>query len=159
MNISVTGHRPNKLGGYSHVAQRKLFWFALQQIGKLNPDLVYTGMALGWDMAVAGACLNLGIPYVSCIPGRWQCSRWPDIRQQAWAYLLDNAQSVWDLGAPADQFRSAMQRRNEYMMQNGEIILALHNGSNGGTGNAVRYARSINKPVQNVWSEWEQFME
>lgn len=55
MILAVTGHRPNKLGGYSKQAYRKLVKIAEVNLKKLNPDKVISGMALGWDQALAQA--------------------------------------------------------------------------------------------------------
>ncbi len=40
-----------------------------------------------------------------------------------------------------------MQVRNEYMVDRADLVLALWNGTPGGTGNCVRYARTRGVPV------------
>jgi uncharacterized phage-like protein YoqJ len=49
-----------------------------------------------------------------------------------------------------------MQIRNEWMVDNAHIVLALWDGSSGGTGNCIKYAnrKSVNKPIINLWSSW-----
>jgi len=40
-----------------------------------------------------------------------------------------------------------MQRRNEWMVDHSDKVLAVWDGSNGGTGNCVAYARSIGREI------------
>ena len=77
MHIAVTGHRHDKLGGYSPTAFRTLQVLAEQELIKLAPTTVLTGMALGWDQAVAAACVKLGLPFVACVPFAGQDRIWP----------------------------------------------------------------------------------
>ena len=52
MIICGTGHRPNKLGGYTQAAQLKLYNVAVEVLEELKPTTVISGMAIGWDQAV-----------------------------------------------------------------------------------------------------------
>lgn len=40
-----------------------------------------------------------------------------------------------------------MQLRNQYMVDNSDIVIAIWDGSSGGTGNCVRYAKKMNKEI------------
>lgn len=40
-----------------------------------------------------------------------------------------------------------MQKRNEYMTDNSDIVIAVWDGSKGGTANCVRYAKKLNKEI------------
>ena len=42
-----------------------------------------------------------------------------------------------------------MQRRNEFMVDNADMVLAYHDGSEGGTKNCVDYAKSQGTVVVN----------
>jgi predicted Rossmann fold nucleotide-binding protein DprA/Smf involved in DNA uptake len=44
--------------------------------------------------------------------------------------------------------RDCMIKRNRYMVDRSRYVLAVWDGSNGGTGYTVRYARSQNRIVQ-----------
>ncbi|KAA0573470.1 hypothetical protein [Azospirillum sp. Sh1] len=73
MILAVTGHRPEKLGGHSPALRRKLAVFAsfrlrhfIQTHGR--PDKIISGMALGWDQAMAIAAIAAGIPLVAAVP-------------------------------------------------------------------------------------------
>lgn len=44
-----------------------------------------------------------------------------------------------------------MQRRNEFMVDNADMVLAYHDGSEGGTKNCVDYAKSQGAVVVNAF--------
>ena len=67
MIIAGTGHRPDKLGGYSDDVLSKLIKLARTTLFDLKPKKVISGMALGWDMALAYAALALTEPEVVAV--------------------------------------------------------------------------------------------
>jgi len=48
-----------------------------------------------------------------------------------------------------------MQRRNEAMVDACTHVLALWDGSSGGTENCVKYAEKKRKPIINLWAIWK----
>jgi len=40
-----------------------------------------------------------------------------------------------------------MQKRNEYMVDNADIVIAVWDGTKGGTCNCVRYAKKLGKDI------------
>lgn len=157
MTYSFTGHRPPKLGGYGIEARNRLHNFALQLIPVLEVtygpvDHIITGMALGWDTAIASAARELEIPYSAAVPCMTQASQWPIESQDIWQRLIDDAIEVVPMG---DTYHvSLMQIRNQWMVDNSDRLIALWDGSPGGTANCVRYAHSIKHPVNNAWKRW-----
>lgn len=155
MILSATGHRPDKLGGYGEAAQGRLVALARTALLELRPSMVITGMALGWDTAVAMACHRLAIPYVAAIPFQGQEKAWPIESQHKFHELVDDAMSatvVCDGGyAPWK-----MQVRNEWMVDSSDQVLALWNGTKGGTANCVAYAEKKSKPIINLWERYEE---
>ena len=151
--IAGTGHRPPKLGGYSEAALAKLISFAGIHLKKIKPTTVISGMALGWDTALACAALELDIPLIAAIPFKGQELMWPTGSQERYTRLLSEVSELVIVSSGGYSVQ-AMQERNEYMVNNSDLVLALHNGSPGGTGNCVRYANKINKPIKNLWDEW-----
>lgn len=156
---AVTGHRPPKLGGYSPRAHQRLRAFAttvLQDVALKVPQFtVITGMALGWDQAVAQACVDIGIPFIAAVPFTEQASRWPAESQDRYEILLNQAHSI-HVVAPTYS-AVAMQQRNQWMVDHSDKLWALWDGSDGGTGNCVTYARSISHPMHNLWSRWVNY--
>lgn len=151
--VAATGHRPNKLGGYSDKARGKLVRLAMQELNKLRPSTVITGMALGWDTAIAGAAYTLGIPYIAAVPFKGQEKMWHEDSKDLYNFLLRKANKVvYVCDEGYDPWK--MQKRNEWMVDNADVILALWDGSKGGTSNCVAYAEG-KKPVVNCWSEYE----
>jgi uncharacterized phage-like protein YoqJ len=159
MILSVTGHRSNKLGGYSEEARFTLDSFAAEMLRKLSPDKIITGMALGWDTAIATSCLNLGIPYIAAIPFEGQERRWKLEDKELYHHLLEYADKVVDVSLEVDDklppltFPTYYQHRNEWMVDNSDVLLALWNGGNGGTANCVRYAKGKRLTI-NAWEMW-----
>jgi uncharacterized phage-like protein YoqJ len=153
MILAATGHRPDKLGGYSGSITAELQLLAHRHIVKLKPRAVLSGMALGWDQAVAAATLLAGIPLVAAIPFEGQEFQWPYLAQKAYRELLAQARYkhvVCDGGYAAWK----MQKRNEWMVDKCNALLALWNGSPGGTANCIGYAEFQQKEIHNLWHEW-----
>ena len=118
-------------------------------------------MALGWDTAIVEACLNLGLPYVACIPFRGQESQWPLHARRAYANYIRHAANVI-VCSPGEYAPNKMQVRNERMvdlaLKNGPgpanaLVLAMWDGTSGGTKNCLYYARTRIEAV-NAWSDF-----
>jgi hypothetical protein len=41
------------------------------------------------------------------------------------------------------------------MVDHGTRVAALWDGSSGGTGNCIRYARRVGRPFDNLWLDWQ----
>lgn len=152
--ICITGHRPNKLYGYDLSDIRYLF--LKQKIKKFlkeqNCTEGITGMALGADMIFALAVIDLkeeGFPIsLHCaIPCLKHTSKWFDQKSiDLYNYILSKADTIKIVSeVPFNRF--VMQKRNEYMVDNADKVLAIWNGSNGGTKNCIDYAVRNNKEV------------
>ncbi len=163
MIYGFTGHRPPKLGGYGRVPQQKLYDFAYQALEQnLHPgDEAIVGMAQGWDMAVASACVVLTVPFTAAVPYAGQQAVWPDLEtRQHYETLLSNAKDVVYIGQPPRNMGEAatlLQQRNRYIVEHSQKMIALWDGSRGGTYNCIKYAKYKNMPVEYVWKDWETF--
>lgn len=152
--LSVTGHRPNLLGGY-HV-QPRLDHFALTVLAELMPERVATGMAQGWDQAVASACVVPGIPFVAVLPGINQVAKWPAPAVRRYGQLLTAADQVEQMPFDAAGIGRAFHAHDERLVVVASQVLALWNGDpRTGTGMTVRMARERSVPVVNVWEGWQ----
>jgi uncharacterized phage-like protein YoqJ len=156
MIIAGTGHRPKKLGGYKVDAENRVYAFARETLTRLKPEHVISGMALGWDMALANACVKLGIPFTAAVPFRDQDGRWPNETRIEYKGLLAAAQRVHVVSS-GGYAASKMQVRNVWMVDNCNQLLALYDGSSGGTQNCVVYAHEVGREIVNVWPEWQAF--
>lgn len=148
--IAATGHRPNKLGGYGADAAITLRARAAEYLTQNRPDSVIVGMALGWDQAVGWAAISLGIPVHAAIPFAGQELAWPLESQAAYAALLGLCASK-TVVFPGGYCGYAMQLRNEWMVDRANKILAMWDGSPGGTANCLKYATKRGVPVDNLY--------
>jgi len=159
--VVATGHRPNKCGGYTTAAQLLLKQIAIAWMAALKPRGALSGMALGWDTAIVQACLHFGLPYVACIPFQGQESQCPSSSQRAYYYYLRHAAKVI-VCSPGGYSSYKMQIRNERMIdmalhygpgQNNSILLAMWDGTSGGTKNCLLYAHTRIQTI-NAWSHF-----
>lgn len=158
MIVAFTGHRPDKLGGYNDLHMRKQIkhWLTnlLSHYKTLDPELrAISGMALGVDQWAAEVCVDLGIPFTAAVPFTGQEGRWPQESQERYAYLMEKAASV-HVVCTGGYAPEKMQCRNEWMVDqlspDGDVLIAVWDGSAGGTANCVRYAEKIGKKIVNL---------
>lgn len=154
MIVCGTGHRPDKLGGYGDDVSDRLRSLARKSLEELQPAKVISGMALGWDTALAWGAYDLGIPLLAAVPFEGQESRWPQRSQKIFKELIQLADEVFVV-SPGSYAAWKMQVRNEWMVNNSDTVLALWNGTDGGTANCVRYAQRKDKPIINLWQEFK----
>ena len=153
MKICVTGHRPSKLYGYDLKDPR---WQRLKELFKTilranNCDEAITGMALGVDTVFALAVLELEdegyeIRLHCAIPCRNQPCRWPKDSIDQYNGILSRADFV-KLVSDEEYKPWLMQRRNEYMVDLADKVIAVWNGAAGGTANCVKYAIEKQKEI------------
>jgi uncharacterized phage-like protein YoqJ len=152
---AATGHRPDKLGGYSRGIELKLEKLALRYLIKKKPDKIISGMAQGWDLAWATAGLELGIPVIAAIPFVEQSTRWPEESRERYSDILQRCTEVKYV-CISGYAPWKMQVRNRWMVDNCTKLVALWNGSSGGTANCIEYAKSVNRRIFNLWPRWEK---
>lgn len=157
MILTATGHRPDKLfpGGWQADRERwesRLTDFAADHLVEQQPSEVISGMALGWDTAIALAALRLGIPLTAAVPFEGQERLWPGRDQVRYREILEQAAHVEIVCR--HKLTIAFAIRNEWMIDRCGRLLALYDGSHGGTHNAVSYARAWCVDTVNVWDQW-----
>ena len=159
--IAATGHRPQKLGGFSDRINKQLKLLAIDHLNYRTTPIYsetigISGMALGWDTAVALACVELDIPFIAAVPFKGQESRWGQRDQEIYRMLLEKAirvEYVCEPGyAPCKMFK-----RNEWMVDHASEMAALWDGvKSGGTYGCIQYAEKQGKEIHNLWEAWEQ---
>jgi uncharacterized phage-like protein YoqJ len=143
--VAFTGHRPDKLGGYGpSLLQDRVRAAVRGTLGVWAASWAISGMALGLDQWAVEECVKLGIPFTAAVPFDGQESRWPDESQRHYRGLLGLARNVVVV-SEGGYAAWKMQKRNEWMVDNCDRLLAVWDGSDGGTANCVRYARSRQK--------------
>lgn len=149
VKIALTGHRPNKLGGYDlnnpmnqaiKAYLSTIIHYALKHYDRV---IGISGMALGADTLWAMALLeakHAGAPVElhAYIPCHGYESRWPASSQAHFHALCQDADAkryFADTYAPA-----CLHDRNRGMVDDCDWLIAIYDGTRGGTQNAVRYA-------------------
>lgn len=167
MIIAGTGHRPDKLGGYDirgNEVYTVIKGLIDQALEFLQPTLVLSGMALGFDQWLAESCLSHGIPFKACVPFRGFNTPWPVASKRHYDWLIQRASDTVYVteGEGIAYHPSLLHRRNEYMVDNADRILACWNGTTGGTAGCLAYAARLRKPIDflNVPAEtWQRARE
>lgn len=160
-----TGHRPNKLGGYderSPVACSVRAWLdrAIARLYARGFRTFISGAALGVDTWAAEEVLRLkaqvqGVRLIMAVPFLDQPRRWPAPALVRWERLCRAADEVvfvtkgWPPIGP-DEKRwvvEALDRRNRWMVDRSGLVVAVWDGTPGGTANTVGYARETGVSV------------
>lgn len=155
MIVAGTGHRPDKLGGYDDAVMLRVLKLAFDWLDENKPDHVISGGALGWDQQLANAAKTLEIPYTMALPFEGFEDRWQARDKKRLANLIKSATQVCYICDPG-YAGWKMQKRNEWMVDNCDTILALWNGTSGGTGNCISYANKKGKPIINLWEKYNE---
>ncbi|WP_406842622.1 SLOG family protein [Bacillus velezensis] len=160
--VCFTGHRPNKLGGYDMKnptmlkLKDKLLEVIEELIIKEEKSRFITGGALGTDQAACW-CVHIlkkkhpHIKNIIATPFKEQDKVWSEEQKMWYKRMLDVADEIINVeeldkykvsGDKLGEFSPAkMQKRNEYMIDHSEAIVAVYDGSISGTRNCLNYAR------------------
>lgn len=152
-----TGHRPQKLSfGFNEEDERcvQLKQAIMEQTEKLITQYGVThfivGMALGVDIYSAEIVLLLKEKYpqitLECaIPCETQCEKWSEPMRDRYFDIVKGCDEETML--QRHYTKDCMQKRNQYMVDKSDYVIAVWNGKPSGTGNTVRYAESKGKTV------------
>jgi len=155
---AFTGHRPQSLPfGFNETDERCI---ALKQtlraeIIKLIEDEGVThfisGMAIGVDMYAAEIVLGLKSSYdsiilESAIPCETQAAKWTEEQRNRYFEIAEKC----DKETLIQQHYTAdcMHKRNRYMVDQADVIIAVWDGRPSGTGKTVQYAQRQGKPIR-----------
>lgn len=144
MILGITGHRPHKLGGYNPISNRSAWIkFEMEKFFKQkNVERINTGMALGIDQCAAEVALNVGIKITALIPCKDQERLWPEESRLRYQQLLEkialNGEVVYVSLEPYSE--GCMHRRNKEIVERSTEMLAVWDGTRGGTRDCVRLA-------------------
>lgn len=151
--IAVTGHRPNKLGGYNAEDNfRAIRRHMKDLLTELAPSRIISGGALGIDQFWMEVGIYLGIPVIGALPFEGYDARWPKASREKYRGLLDKCEEVRYIGLVGYD-PAKLQKRNEWMVDNSDLLVAYWDGSTGGTANCVDYAKKIQRDIKayDIW--------
>lgn len=164
MILGVTGHRPQRLGGFSECAKKKLYRFAHRILLRLDTDtIVVQGCALGFDQAMAVAAIEQGHKVISLIPYLGFNARWPvesifeldGILNRSTEVRVCTSKEIVEMSSPT----MALNLRNQKIVDECDTLFALSCGAPSGTQNCVDYALQRNKKVLYLWRDWLAFKD
>lgn len=151
MIVAVTGHRPDKLGGYAPENPLRAWIKArlreqLLQRRPFRPLYGISGMALGVDQDFVAVCIELGIPFIAAVPFIGQERRWPTPARERYVELLEQACDI-EIVCTGGYERWKMLARNQWMVDHCNVLFAVFDGSAGGTASTVLYADSVQREI------------
>lgn len=161
MIVAGTGHRPDKLGGWDNTSGfYKVVEVAVTALEEQNPKGVVSGVAAGWDLALAHAAMELDMHLLCAVPFTGQEKRWSNFWQQLYGEAMEYATEVRVLFEPDMSSKhsvvQALHGRNDWMVnyvkEKKGKILALWDGSKGGTAHCIRSADRAGVEVVNYWN-------
>lgn len=160
MVIGVTGPRAHKIhigyhDGNNIFVQWRLRRLCKSYLNYYDPEVVFTGMATGFDTSIAEACVDLGIPFYAIVPFEGQEQRWNEEQKKNYYHLIEQAEEkiVVSDGPPTAK---KYQIRNQYIVDNSELLLALWDRGSKGTSNCVKYAKQTNTTITDLFPIWEK---
>lgn len=154
LTCCFTGHRANKLPwGFNEkdpscVKLKKRVEMEITNLYGRGVRHFICGMANGCDMYCAESVLQLrqrypDITLEAAIPHKKQSEKYPSEQKRMYEEILtrcDKITYVHEFYSPA-----CMMDRNKYMVNNSDIVLAIYNGTAGGTRNTILYAMRSGK--------------
>ena len=144
-----TGHRPEKLPWGNNEADRRCF--LLKRKIRDAVEAAYgegirhfiCGMARGCDFYFAEEVLALrkehpDITLEAAIPCAGQSASWAAVHRARWSALVEQC----DKKTVLQEFYTpdCMLRRNRYMVDQSSLVIAVYDGSSGGTRRTLEYA-------------------
>lgn len=145
-----TGHRSQKLPwGFNEldprcVQMKDRVKSEIEKAISLGYKYFISGMALGFDMIVAEIILELKKVYsqiklICAIPCKNQAKYWSFEQKIRYKKLLKSADIVRYISD--DYSPNCMLERNAYMINNSSLIIALYDGTGGGTAYTLKLAK------------------
>lgn len=157
MIISITGHRPDKLWGYK--LDRREYEVLMQMMCNYfihnNVTEVIQGCALGVDTLSALTVIDMkkagyNIKLTSAVPCKDFQSNWKnELDRTRFDHIIANSDRVHYVSEEEYDI-SCLQKRNEWMVNNAQGVLAVWDGTAGGTFNCIKYANMTQRHVDRI---------
>ena len=158
MICCVTGHRPEGFPFPRNQASIPFIQYK-QALARNIEDLILngydhfiTGMAEGADRDFARLVLQYKVKYPhiqleAALPYPFRASPYAGESAREKAFILARCDMVREI-SPA-YYQGCMQKRNVYMVDKADLVLAVWNGTErGGTWNTISYARRQGRPIR-----------
>lgn len=162
MRVSFSGHRPDKIAGYNasphsvEVAIRKALAEEVVRLCSQGADTFLSGMAPGVDLWAADEVLRLRVEgrigrdvrLVLAVP-------YPNFERSfgvEWRPLYNEIMERADEVVYLSQgyYRGCYHRRNDYLAEQADVVVAYYEGSEGGTRYTLKRAEEWGRSVVNL---------
>ena len=156
ISCCFTGHRPGKLPWRYDEADPRCLSLKRRIADAL--DAAYEegyrhflcGMALGCDLYFCEAVLELkavhpDVTVEAALPCPTQADAWPPDQQARYRRLVDACD--FETLVSSRYTPSCMQRRDRYMVDHASLLIAVFDGTPGGTRYTMQYAMSRRIPI------------
>ena len=145
---AFTGHRPEKINRSVTEVQEALRYSIYQSIED-GFAVFITGMARGVDLWAAEIILDLrkkqDIRLICAVPFEGFETQWSSEWKKIYRSVLKRADFVYVVGKTYSH--DIFSRRNMWMVNHAKRIIAVYDGTPGGTRNTIAYAHKSNVEV------------
>lgn len=155
MILAFAGHRPEKLPWGNDetdprcIALKQQLKTALEELAGEGYDTFLCGMARGCDLYFAETVLELGYRLEAYLPCPSQADRWSEVDRARQTAILLKCNAVYMVEPTYSP--GCMLRRNQRMVERCDALLTVFDGSPGGTGAAIDYARRRGRSITGLW--------
>lgn len=138
---AFTGHRDIEKSEYDALAKR--LFLTVDALYREGVYTYYCGGAVGFDTVAAVTVLNMKAHYphlrlVMAIPCPEQSTRWRDADRALYESILRRADEV--VTVSPSYTNTCMMKRNRYMVDRAEVLIAYVKRETGGSAATKRYA-------------------
>lgn len=138
---AFTGHRDIDKSEYTALAGR--LFLTVDRLYREGFRVFYTGVALGFDTLAAVTVLNMKHRYpdlslVAAVPCPEQSAKWSDSDRALYESILRRADEV--VTVSPHYTGGCMQKRNRYMVDRAEVLVAYVKRESGGSAYTRNYA-------------------
>lgn len=160
LNCCFTGYRPAKFpfkfsaDDPRYAAFENSLLEAIFSLPKENCFTFYTGMAMGFDILAAEMVLLLKekgdcvVNLICVLPFKNQTAGWDEDWKKRYDNVLKNADEVILLSE--EYYKGCYFKRNNFMVDNSDLVLTYFDGAPGGTAATLKYAAQKNKKIINL---------
>lgn len=153
--ICFTGHRPNHLPwGYNEDCEKcKEFKTKLLNLvfecSKIGFDTFISGVALGFDTFACDSVLFAKnkfpqIELMLAIPCKNQPEKWGEVDKKRYEDILSRANPFY---VSTNYYQGCFIKRNHFMVDKADLVIACFDGKKGGTKSTVDYALKKRKNI------------
>lgn len=142
MIVGITGHRI--------IGDARAYSYVSAELDKLlvglKPDSLISGMALGSDVLACEICIHRGISFIAALPFSGQEKYWSKDATTHYHLLLQKAAKI-EIVCEGDFANWKYQKRNEWIVDNSDMMIGVFDGSKSGTKNCLDYAEKVGKKI------------